>query len=238
MNTDNLLTHIVKDTGLLPRDLSNEVKNVLCGDHMKYLIQNKFPEKATDRNFVTFCIEQVIEKAQTIRMAYTDAVTECEFHRLDNYSLIEHEFCQVYGLNRCDMSEFVLSGIQQIADDTVSLLKAYEQHCSQPENKFNELLMASHAEGSQTIQTFSTVTSCNELDVETCTDLAQTYDQRNHEYNNYKFVHPQRDVSVLYSASSFSVNMVIFVTSTDNGLPSLNVSFYRDSQASMNNRLQ
>lgn len=238
MNADDLLTHIVNNTGILPHDVSNEVKNILCGDHMRALLRNKFPKKASDKNFIKFCVEHVMKNAGTIRRAYNEVVAECESHGLDGYSHIEQEFCQVYGLNQCDMSEFVLRGIREIAQDMVSFSKAYEEHCSKPENRFEELLVASHAENSRTIHTFSTVPPCNALDEGTCTNFAQTFDQRNHEYSSYSFVQPQPNVSILFSASSFSTKMVIFVTDKHNGNPSLNISFYRDSQASVNNRLQ
>lgn len=237
MNADDLLTHIVKNTGILPHDVSNEVKNILCGDRMRALLRDKFPKKASDQNFVKFCVKHVMEKAGTIQLAYNEVVADSKRRGLEDYSYIEHVFCQVYGLNQCNMSEFVLRGIQEILDDVVSFSKAYEQHCLRPENIYDELLIASHAEGSRTIHTFSTVPPCNELDVNTCTSFAQIFDQRNHEYSNYSFVQPQSNVSVLFSASSFSIKMVIFLTDTHNGSPSLNVCFYRDSSVSIR-RLQ
>lgn len=221
MTPDDLLTHVVNDTDILP----DNVKSVLSGNCMKALLRDKFPGHVSDICFVRFCVKYVFEKALSMRTVYREVITTCENHGQYNYAEIDEQFCRLHGLNQCTMEEFTSSALSEIAEDTNGLLAAYEQHCALPENKYKDLMIASCTLDTQNFKTFVTASPGDELDAITCKNFAQAIDQC-HDSKDYRFVQPNRDISILFSNTSFSIKLVIFVINTHNGVSSLNICFY------------
>lgn len=238
MNSGDLLTHIVNNSGVLSSNESDEVKAILCGAPIKVLLQEKFPDKATDPHFLKFFVAHVMHKARAMQAMLNNVLIECKEHGKSNNDEIKSEFCQVYGLSECSMKDYVLHITLQIADNLNEVLEAYNLYCAQPENKYNELLVADYQDNGHKVHAYTIPSPCDQLDQATCSRFAQTIDQSRNEYSNYNFAQPESDVSVLFSVSGFSIKMVIFRSSMNNGIPTLNICFYHDSQGSSNNRLQ
>lgn len=225
MTPDDLLAHVVNDTQIVP----DNVKSVLSGDHMKALLHDNFPDYVSDICFVKFFVKYVYDKACSLRVVYRDVITTCESHGQQNYGEIEEQFCRLYNLKQCTIKEFTLSAIREIAEDTVGLLTAYEQHCALPENKYRDLMIASCAIDTQNIKTYITVAPGEELDEVSCKNFAQAIDQCHDDSQDYRFMQPERDTSILFSYTRFSIKLVIFTTNTHNGVSSLNICIYRSS---------
>lgn len=238
MNSSELLSHIVNNSGVLSNNESEEVKTILCGPTMKVLLQEKFPDKVSNQHFLKFLVAHIMEEAWVLHTKFNDILAECENHGHYNIDDIKREFCQVYCLNDCCMKYYVFHSIQKTSDTVNDILEAYNQYCALPGNQLNELLVANHQERSCTINTYATAPVGDILDETTCLRFAQTINPTSQEYRNYSFVQPEPDVSVLFSISSFSIKIVIFTSTMSNGIPSLNISFFHDLQGFTNNRLQ
>lgn len=236
LNDDDFLKHVVYDIITLSCEEPETVKSTLCGGHMKELL-NKLNAR-NDRCFTKFCIESVLEIAKNVSSIYCDSMKELSIHHLNDLNKIDKEFCKQFELEECCMSQYVLHGIREIAKNTRSFLKAYGEYKSNPKNQFVDELVASETNENQSIKTYTIVAPCGNLDSDTCMKFSNLFDSRNNEYSNYEYIQPKSNVSVLYSVSLFSVKIVFFVITTDDKVPSMNISFFRDSQGSIDKRLQ
>lgn len=236
LNDDDLLKHIVYDIISLPCEKPETVKSILCGEHMKELL-NKLNAK-NDRCLIKFCVECVVEKAKNVFSIYRDSVKELSSHHLKSIDKIDKEFCTQFELEECCMGQYVLYGIRDITKNIRSFLKGFGEYKLNPKNQFEEELVASETNGNQSIKTYTIVAPCGDLDPDTCMKFSNLFDFRNNEYSNYEYIEPKRNVSVLYSVSLFSVKIVFFTITTDGEVPSMNISFFRDSHGSIDKRLQ
>lgn len=236
LNDDDLLKHIVYDIISLPCEEQETVKSIFCGEHMRELL-NKLNAR-NDRCLIKFCVECVVKKANNVYSIYCDSVKELSIHHLKTISKIDKEFCKQFGLEECCMGQYVLYGIREIAKNVRSFLKAYGEYKSNPKNIFDEELVASETNGKQSIKTYTIVAPCGDLDPDTCMRFSNLFNFQNNEYSNYEYIEPKPNVSILYSASLFSVKIVFFTITTHGEVPSMNISFFQDSNGSIDKRLQ
>lgn len=242
LSDDDLLAHIVNDIIKWSGEQPYEVNSMLQGPEMKQLLRNIGGSK--NRTMIRFCIDRVLIRANVLRSVYDENMSKCmELNEID-VPKINKIFCSVYGLNECCMSEYVRYGIRETGVNVEGFLREYEEYLSKPENRFEEELMAissnSSSSGSapQSIKTYSLVAPPgNGLDQQSCVGFAQTLDLQKHEYSNYNFVQPDPNVSVLYSMTCFSIKIVLFRVDRFDGIDSMNISFFHDSQGSINRRL-
>lgn len=230
-----LLNHIVNDLCIVQQVLSNEsaeevdrVKHVLCGEEMTNVMN--LLHASDDQIALRFYIEQVLKDAKALRLIYEDSLRECAARDEFNLQEFNAEFCKQFDLKICRMDEFVLYSIRKAALDDKSYMEAYRLYRSKPENNFAELLVCNSFDGISSIESYIVPAPCNNIDQDTCMQFAQTFDSQNNEYTNYQYTQPISNGSILYSMSAFSIKIVFFYVSTENGFPSLNVTFYRDSQ--------
>lgn len=236
LNDDDLLKHIVYDITSLPSEISETVKSILCGEYMRELL-NKLDAR-NDRCLIKFCVKCIVEEAKNVSSIYSNSVKELSNHHLNAINKIDEEFCKQFKLKECCMSQYALYGIREIAKNTRSFLRAYGEYKSNPKNQFEEELVATATHGRQSIKTYTIVAPCGDLDSDTCIKFSNLFDSRNNEYSNYEYIQPKPNVSVLYSVSLFSVKIVFFTITNDGEVPSMNISFFRDSRGSIDKRIR
>lgn len=233
----DLLEHIVNDIVKWSGEQPDEVNGVLRGPDMKQLLTKVGGSK--NRTMIRYCIDRVLVRAHVLRSVYHENIEKCKEYNEMDVAKINRTFCLEYGLKECCMSEYVRYGIRETGADVHGFLKEYEEHLSKPENRHEEELVASSsstgASVPQSVKMYSLVAPpCNGLDQRSCVEFAQTLDSRNHEYNDYRFVQADPNVSILYSANCFSVKVVLFRVDKCDGIDSMNVAFFHRSQGSIN----
>lgn len=224
MTPDELLIHVLDDTVIVPYNM-----RVILSDPVKVLLRDNFPSYVSDVCFVKFCVKYVYDKANSLNEMVMDLFRTCKSENKNNYDEIEAEFCRQHNLNACNMSEFILSAIRGIVENTVGLLTAYEQHCALPENKYRDLMIACGTLGVQNLEPYITTAPGDELDEVTCKNFAQAIDQC-YDSQDCSFLQPERDISILFSHTRFSIKLIIFTINTHNGVSSLNACIYSSSQ--------
>lgn len=224
MTPDELLTHVLDDTVIVPYNMRS-----MLSDPVKVLLRDNFPSYVSDICFVKFCVKHVYDKANSLNEMVMNLFRACESEDKNNYYKIEAEFCRQHNLNVCNMSEFISSTIRGIVENTVGLLTAYEHHCSLPENKYRDLMIACGTIDIQDLQPYITTAPGDELDEVACKNFARAIDQC---YNtrDCSFLQPERDISMLLFHTRFSIKLIIFTINTHNGVSSLNACIYSCSQ--------
>lgn len=238
LKDEDLLKHIVYDTMNFDCEESEKVKFVLCDHTMRELLKKIETKVIIDQKLITFCIDYIMEKSLIIASKYTESVADLIRFGIIDIDEIEKEFCKQYGIRQNCMSQYVLYSIEEISRNIETFLNAYYLHISEPENLFFKQLVHNETTGSKSLESYSLVAPCSDLNSNTCVRFAQTIDSQNHEYSNYEYLKPDPNVSILFSVSSFSIKIVFFSVHPVDGQPSMNISFYRDTQGSINNRLQ
>jgi len=237
-----MLEHIVNDTDIVSRALPDEleeelsdIKRMLCGVMMCRLLE----QLNADQTAMRFYVEYILDKAKAMHKVYEEVVYKCLDQDKMDIDQIDMEFCKVYELKSCQIIEYVLFVIREAALNIEEYAKAYQVHLSKCENNYDELMTASGSIGSQSIHTYDILAPSSKLDSNICKEFAQTFDSQNHEYTtSYKYSEPEPNVSILFSITSLLVKIVFFSINMVDGLPMLSISFYRDSQGSVNKMLQ
>jgi len=237
-----MLEHIVNDTDMvsqaLPDELEKElsdIKRMLCGVEMCSLLE----QLKADQTAMRFYVGYILDRVKAMRKEYEEVIYTCQNQGKVNIDQIDLEFCKVYGLESCQMIEYVSFVIREAALNINEYAKAYQIHQSKHENNYDELMTASGSIGSQSIHTYDILAPCSKLDSNICKEFAQTFDSQNHEYTtSYKYSEPEPNVSILFSITSLSVKIVFFSINMVDGLPMLSISFYRDLEGSVNRILQ
>lgn len=242
LNDNELLNHIVKNMDIasildVKSDELEAILNILCGELMIKLMDKLNVKK--DQYFIIFCIEYILEKSKNISFIYKESLTECQCLNINDIDKFNEEFCKVYKLKECCMTEYVLYVIKETIYDTQNVLNAYNEYKLKPENIFNKKKIASlHTCSAEQFKMYEFPAPSYALDSETCLKYAQNIDSVNHEYNQYKFVQPEINEYVLISAFGFSIKIIFFRVSKLNDELNLNISFYQNVHDSINRRLQ
>jgi len=231
-----ILQHIVNETDIvsqaLPHTLveQSDIKNILCGSKMCKLME----QVNADHAAVRFYVGHILDKAKAIYQLYKNTVSECLAQNLTNIREIDEEFCKMYGLRSCQMIDYLSFAINEASLNVNEYAEAYQVFQSRPENNYNKLMTANGFVGSKSIHVYDVPAPSSNLNANLCKQFAQIFDSRNHDYNaHYQYSNPEPNLSILFSITAFSIRIVFFCIDMSDGLPMLNISFFRDSQSNL-----
>lgn len=228
-----LLHHVVHDRMTLSCDA--KAKQALCGEEMTELLNALNP--SDHPQLIEFCVRHVLNIADGVRKCYRESVSELTSRGISDLDAIDAEFCRQYGLTACRFDQFVLHGIRTVRDaGPDEFWAAYD---AETRTVRDEILVAAHRDGPRTLDAFITAVSPS-VSADFCRQFASSVDPANHAvYTSSQHLSLSDDTSVLFTASVYSVRMVLFTVDSSAGRsPSLNISIYSDSSTSCNRELK
>lgn len=211
---------VYKTTLAVKKDEEKIIKNILCGQHMLELLHKL--QMDINYSLITFCINFIIEEANLIELKYNECINHELLNTFDRNE-IKKEFCKMYELEDCRMSDFVLHVIKETSNNIRSFVDTYISKSGYQ----NELVISENIDD-QSIDCYQIHVPSDKLDAELCQNFAQQLNLNNHKHKKLKFKKTNSDISVLYSIELFSVKVIFFHIRCIDGNNSLNISVYHN----------
>lgn len=223
LDSNDLLRHVVDSVAVNERE-----KSMLHDPGITKLLDGlrrdeaKSPEAHLAQT--KYCVDRVMREAEKLSTLHGDSAAELT--RLgETSSKVDEEFCSMFGLDRCDVDQFIKWAISEVGRDTTSLLAEYRKHASLPKHKFDEQMLFSDTfDTDGLVKAYSLLAPCGVLDAEKCSRFASILNPQTHEYRNHKFEQfPDADVSLLV----LSNEIVFYGVELFDEVPKMNVCFYK-----------
>ncbi|XP_025203490.1 uncharacterized protein LOC112600469 [Melanaphis sacchari] len=230
LDVDNLLWHLVDNIAE-----KESVKFVLRGQRMVKLLES-LPEDMANglnrRSLFKYCVDHVLLEAKKLSELRDSCMAELTRLGENRASELDRQFCAMYGLESCSMDQYVLWAIEEVGKHTVTLMAEYQEYMSRPENMFNNEMVVNETGGAgPSVKGFTLNLPCSVLDVEMCLQIVGKINPQ-YDCTNHKFVQPEPDASLLIKFSAYSIDIVFFGIDLINGVPSMNICFFKENNDS------